>query len=224
MIKNMLHLFNSDKKKTLCFDIGANIGQFIDVNHNKFDKIIALEPVIETFNILQNNIVKYPNIIPLNYAVCNNNCEDVKFYNCLAASGVSSLNKEWLANPKSRFHYLYRAQVEIICKSTTLDKLIELYGKPDLIKIDVEGSEYECIASLNTKNDLLCFEWAAEFNEVSFKCLDHLYNLGYFNFYIQDCDAYDFRPKDDDFYSISKTKELLLNMIHQKHWGMIWCK
>ena len=79
---------------------------------------------INPYNENANKKIYHRNITPLNYAVCNNNCEDVKFYNCLAASGVSSLNKEWLANPKSRFHYLYRAQVEIICKSTTLDKLI----------------------------------------------------------------------------------------------------
>ena len=211
-------------KKTLCFDIGANIGQFLAVNHSNFDKIISVEPVVETYNILKNNISKYPHIIPLNYAVCNNNGEDVKFYNCLDDSCISSLNKEWIASPLSRFHYLNNSQVEIVCKSITIDKLIETYGMPDLIKIDVECGEYECISSLNIKNDLLCFEWASEFNEISFKCIDHLEKIGYTKFYIQDKDYYDFRPTDDQFYSSITAKNLLLTTIPKIHWGMIWCK
>ena len=76
------------KAGDLAIDIGANIGQFIDVNHNKFDKIIALEPVIETFNTLQNNIIKYPNITPLNYAVCNNDLKYISFYHCHSHGGM----------------------------------------------------------------------------------------------------------------------------------------
>ncbi len=30
----------------------------------------------------------------------------------------------------------------------TINKLIECYGVPDLIKIDVKGGEYECISLL----------------------------------------------------------------------------
>jgi FkbM family methyltransferase len=217
--------FEPERKKTLCFDIGANSGQFTEENHNNFDKIISLEPVNETFNLLQNNVKKYPHIVPLNYAVCNNNCLDVIFYNCLGASGVSSLNKEWLANPKSRFHYLYPTQVEIRCKSITIDKLIELYGMPDLIKIDVEGSEYECITSLSVKTDLICFEWGAEFSEVSIKCLNYLQKLGYTKSYIQNLDDYNFRPTDEQLNnSIEDTKIEIVKKIHKQDWGMIWCK
>ena len=57
---------------------------------------------------------------------------------------------------------------EIICKKTTIDKLIEKYGKPNLIKIDVEGGEYSCILSLTQKVDLLCFEWASEVKNMIF--------------------------------------------------------
>lgn len=102
--------------------------------------------------------------------------------------------------------------------------MIEQYGTPDLIKIDVEGGEYECISSLSQKVDTLCFEWASEVNDITFKCLDHLTSLGFTKFYIQKGDTYNFRPQDNDFYDVSTTIQLLRNMIPKEDWGMIWCK
>ena len=123
----------------------------------------------------------------------------IKFYHCKTHHTLSTLNKDWFTNPKSRFYGERNNILEIICKTITIDKLIEIYGKPDFIKVDVECAEYECISSLNTKIDILCFEWTAEYNELSFKCLDYLENLGYTKFYIQDTDNYTFRPPENEF-------------------------
>ncbi len=90
-----------------------------------------------------------------------------------------------------------------------------------MIKIDVEGGEYECITSLNQKVKMLCFEWASEVNDITFKCIDYLLNLGFTQFYIQNEDNYLFRPQDNDFYTIKKE---LSNTIPKQNWGMIWCK
>jgi hypothetical protein len=93
-----------------------------------------------------------------------------------------------------------------------------------LIKIDVEGGEYECIISLTQKVNLLCFEWASEVNDITFKCIDYLLNLGFTQFYIQHQDNYLFRPQDNDFYDIATIKTKLSNTIPKQDWGMIWCK
>jgi hypothetical protein len=71
---------------------------------------------------------------------------------------------------------------------------------------------------------LLCFEWASEVNDITFKCLDYLFNLGYTEFYIQNGDDYLFRPQDNDFYDIFNIKKKLSNTIPKKDWGMIWCR
>jgi FkbM family methyltransferase len=223
----MLHLTPKSepiiKKKTLCFDIGANIGCWSLANIDNYDKIIAIEASSITFNDLLNN--SNNKIIPLNYAVCNNNCENINFYHCYSDHVLSTINKNFYDDPNSRFHDKRFYNFTTICKSITIDKLIEIYGMPDLIKIDVESGEYDCISSLNTKNNLLCFEWSSEFSDISFKCIDHLEKLGYTKFYIQDKDDYKFIPSDNDFkYSIITTKILLLNKIHKIDWGMLWCK
>jgi FkbM family methyltransferase len=202
------------------FDIGSNIGLWSLKNIELCDKIISIEASPLTFSRLVNNC-KNDKIILLNYAVCNNNCNDITFYqaNC---DVLSTINKDWLTKDTSRFNnYPY---TEITCKTITIDKLIEQYRLPDLIKIDVEGGEYECIASLTQKVPLLCFEWASEVNDITFKCLDYLFNLGYTEFYIQNGDDYLFRPQDNDFYDIFNIKKKLSNTIPKKDWGMIWCR
>ena len=113
-------------------------------------------------------------------------------------------------------------------KTITLDRLIELYGVPDLIKIDVESAEFECISSLSQKVDTLCFEWAAETHDITFKCLHYLNEtLGYTQFFIQFQDNYTFRPKVDDYVDFDTILNQLIKIQrspNEKDWGMIWCK
>jgi hypothetical protein len=99
-----------------------------------------------------------------------------------------------------------------------------MYGVPDLIKIDVESGEYECITSLRQKVSMLCFEWASETNNITFKCIDYLYDLGFRQYYIQNSDDYIFRPNDNDYYNIITIKSKLENTIPKIDWGMIWAK
>jgi len=204
----------------MIFDIGANVGSWALANVNNCDKIIAVEASPITFQSLTNNC-RNNKIVLLNYAVCNNNGNDITFYQA-NQHVLSTINKDWLTKETSRFYNEpYR---EVICKTITLDNLIEQYGLPDLIKLDVEGGEYECITSLTKKVNLLCFEWASEINDITFKCLDYLYSLGYTKFCMQMQDNYVFRPNDNDFYDISTIKTKLSNTIPKQDWGMIWCK
>lgn len=202
------------------FDIGANIGNWALANINQCNKIISIEASPITFKKLENNC-KNDNIILVNYAVCNNNGNDITFYQAYADT-ISTINKDWLTHETSRFYnYPY---TEITCKTISIDKLIEQYGKPDLIKIDVEGGEYECVSSLTQKVDLICFEWASEINDITIKCIDYLFNLGYTEYYVQNSDNYTFRPTDNEFYDIFTIKTNLSKTIPKQDWGMIWCK
>lgn len=204
----------------LAFDIGANIGLWSLSNVNNYDKIVAIEASPFTFQKLLNN-AKHNNIVLLNYAVCNNNGNDIIFYQA-SFDTLSTINKNWLTSPESRF-YNYPF-TEIICKTITIDNLIEQFGIPDLIKIDVEGGEYECILSLSQKVKLLCFEWASEMLPMILNCINYLTNLGYTEFYIQKGDDYTFLPSSDNFYDLPTLKKLLSNMIDKIDWGMIWCR
>ena len=203
------------------FDIGSNIGNWSLSNINQCNKIISIVASPTTFSKLVDNC-KHDNIILLNYAVCNNNGKDITFYQA-ECDTLSTINKEWLTSETSRFCN-YSPYIEITCKTITIDKLIEQYGSPDLIKIDVEGGEYECIQSLTQKVKLLCFEWASETNTITYNCIDYLYTLGFTQFYVQHSDNYVFRPHDTDFYDISTTKTIVGSTVPKRDWGMIWCR
>lgn len=202
------------------FDIGANVGKWSLANIATCDKIIAVEASPDTFNKLFNNTNINPKIVCLNFAVCNSNDEYVTFYNSNADT-ISTMNKDWLDNPVSRF-YKYATYNTITCKSIKIDKLIEIYGVPNLIKIDVEGGEFECLTSLTQKVSNLCFEWASETNTITFDCIDYLEKIGFTEFSIQFEDKYTYRPQ---VYTDKSTVIQTLNKTTaKKEWGMVWAR
>lgn len=204
----------------LCFDIGANIGNWSIANLNRYEKIVAVEASPIVFNRLNNNTNKYSKIITINKAVsCING--NIDFYQ--ASNDVfSTTNKEWLCNENNRF---YGHPYKILSVPTiSLDELINIYGKPKLIKIDTEGGEYNTIKSLTSKVDYLCFEWASETETLNFNCLDYLESIGFKYFYLQMEDNYTFIPNTDDYTDIDTIKEQLSKTIKKKDWGMIWCR
>jgi FkbM family methyltransferase len=202
------------------FDIGTNLGQWAKANSNNTDKIILVEASPTTYNKLIQTCGTNNKFTCLNYAVCDNSGQDITFYDCRTHSTISTLNRDWLASPDSRF---YNEPYNVItCKSITLDNLIQTYGIPDLIKVDVEGGEYQCIKSLTQKVKLLCFEWASETNDVTFKTLDHLLSLGFTEFHLQNMDNYIFRPTT--YTTCETVRQQLRNTTPKNEWGMVWCR
>jgi hypothetical protein len=112
---------------------------------------------------------------------------------------------------------------------TSLDRLIETYGTPSFIKIDVEGHELEVIKSLTTKySGTIAFEWSEEMNKEAIETINYISDvLGHTKFYIQLEDSYTFVPDENSYI----TKEETIDMINTKWvptrhelWGMIWSK
>lgn len=201
------------------FDIGANVGKWARVNSSTASKIICVEADPATYAKLSGQCANNPNIVCENYAVCDSSSSEITFYKCTSADTISTLNRDWLADPSSRFNkYPF---VEIKCKTITIDALIDKYGVPDLIKVDVEGGEYQCIRSLTRKVDSLCFEWASETNAITFNCLEYLQSLGFTKFFLQFEDSYSFRPTT--YTSVEDVIEQLRKTTPKKEWGMMWC-
>jgi FkbM family methyltransferase len=205
----------------LVFDIGANVGNWALANYNELDNIVCVEASPYTFNRLVSNIGNRNRITCLNMAVCDSTNETVEFFHS-EADTISTLDRKWLDDPTSRF-YKYCGFHSIMVPAISLDKLIQLYGTPDLLKIDVEGAENIVIRSLSCKVQTLCFEWASEWNEKTFEGIRHLTNLGYSQFHVQDMDSYTFRPSTYEHTTESLIGRLKLTR-DKEDWGMIWCK
>lgn len=206
------------------FDIGANVGRWTLANLNAANMIVSVEADPDTFKTLQLETGFTSKIVRMNYAVTNSKKDTIDFYKC-SINTISTTNQEWLASENCRFFGNDGREYEkITCPTISIDKIIEMHGMPSLIKIDVEGGEFECISSLTQKVDCLCFEWASELKDIAFLCLGHLMSLGFSKFFIQSEDNYTFRPREEDYVDIHTIRKMLNNTVAKVDWGMIWCK
>ncbi len=142
----------------LLFDIGANRGDATLAGLQKGYKVIALEPAPRVFAELVKNFIYNPNVIPLKYAVSDTDNEVIEFYEA-EEDGLSTINKEWLTDPD--MPYVGKPYRTIKANTTTINSLVRLYGKPDLIKIDVEGAEWSVFKGMDRHQGKIAFEWTA---------------------------------------------------------------
>jgi FkbM family methyltransferase len=207
----------------LIFDIGANIGTWAVSNITPDTTIVSVEASPFTYEHLRTIVSKHKNIIPVHYAICDSGEPTITFYHCKAVGTISTLDKDWLSSPESRFGNYKNSIQAVTVPTKSLDALIAEYGVPDLIKVDVEGAELSVLSSLNRRIPLLCFEWAAEWKDKNINCIHRLRELGFTRFAVQYEDKYTWRPREllDDADSIIC---ILNTAVPKKDWGMIWAQ
>jgi len=160
----------------LCFDIGANRGDFTLAALGRGYRVISIEPAPRVFGELVKNFIYNPNVTPLRYAVSDSDFARVQFYEA-SEDGLSTLNKDWLTDKS--MPYAGKAFRTITATTITLDALALKFGVPDLIKIDVEGAEWSVLNGLSSKMGTLSLEWTYETIAEHNLQLAHLAALGY---------------------------------------------
>lgn len=205
----------------MMFDIGANVGNVSQFFSPICERVICFEA--------NPNLVRY-----LNMRFKNSNVivdgrglsdkTEIKTFNIATADTISTFSSDWINKSRFAGQYSWGNQVDV--QTTTLDSIIEEYGVPDYIKIDVEGYELEVLLGLTKllKNTIFSFEWAEEEYEKILKTIDHVKNLGYMKF--------GFSYADDVLleHQITWTEWENLDMLkdidprRKDKWGMIYFK
>lgn len=132
------------KPKDLVFDVGANVGNrvqsFLDIGC----RVVAVEPQQECYEVLERKFGNTIEVVKLGLG----EREEEKVMYLANESTISSLSEEWIESVKQDRFKNNSWDRQITIKLTTLDKLINQYGKPVFCKIDVEGYEYEVLKGL----------------------------------------------------------------------------
>ncbi|KAF3885417.1 MULTISPECIES: FkbM family methyltransferase [Nostocales] len=146
------------------FDVGANIGLFslyVSTIQEKL-KIYAFEPIPETFAVLEKNkqLHSLDNLFVFNYGLSSeNNLEKAfTFYPDMAGNSTTRPG-EILVEQESfpseiriedLFKDFFQDEKKIKCEVKTLSSVISELGisSIELLKIDVEGEEYEVLKGI----------------------------------------------------------------------------
>lgn len=195
----------------LCFDVGANRGDFTKVALEQGYDVIALEPAPRVYAELVKAFIYDKRVLCLRNAVAETNQGRVDFYECVE-DGLSTLNKEWLTKPT--MPYAGKSYQTIEVTTITLDYLAHTYGAPDLIKVDVEGAEWQVFKGLSQAYGELTFEWTFATIEEHEAQLDYLHNIGYKYFAPQYIEHHGVRPTD--YYELTSDNAKQLYIWHQE--------
>jgi FkbM family methyltransferase len=138
-------------KNSVIIDLGANIGDKTQYFHDRYKcKIICYEPNKIAFDILKKRFQKFSNIICINKGVSKNEREKKLYYHKQYendkldfSQGSSFLDNKENINSKN-FDYV---------QTLPISELLDEHKYIDLIKIDIEGYEYEIIPELITNKN-----------------------------------------------------------------------
>ncbi len=138
---NLEHINNN----SIILDIGANIGDVTDVITKKYNpNIYCYEPNIICYNHMLKRFKKNSKIKIFNVAVSNFTGEAFLYFHEKAKNIAEFNQRSSLKREKDGLDINKKVKVDCINIKEILDKHNEI----DLIKIDVEGSEYEIMPEI----------------------------------------------------------------------------
>lgn len=205
----------------LVFDIGANVGNTVEQFTLVSDRVICFEPNPSLSNKLRSRFESFSVVVDERAVSDKNGTQTFRISN---ANTISTLSEDWITN--SRFTGSYNWDNHVQVQTVTLDSIIEEYGEPDYIKIDVEGHEFEVLTSFTKllPKTVLSFEWAEEQKSKIESTIHYLNELGYNMFGFTESDKILFDNEID--WKEYKNFDLIESLIPERKekWGMIYVK
>jgi FkbM family methyltransferase len=155
---------------SLCFDVGANIGERTEALLTLGASVVAFEPQPACVRELKARCGGYKKHLHLRQTAVGNERGQAEIY-FRRSSGQASLLQDWQGEPTGE-----KLTVPLI----TLDDAISEFGVPSYCKIDVEGSELNVLRGLSHPIPLLSLEYHLSEREIdaTYACLTHLSQFG----------------------------------------------
>jgi FkbM family methyltransferase len=172
----------------LVFDVGANVGNRTRVFLALGARVVAFEPQQACARGLELTFSANPRFTLDTRALGEAAGEQVMHVS--DTDVLSTLSADWIAATRrsGRFDaYAWGDRQQVLV--TTMDAVIEAYGRPVFVKIDVEGYEYPVIRGLSAPVAALSFEFASEHLDAACRCIDHLAGLASTSFAFSEAES-----------------------------------
>jgi FkbM family methyltransferase len=185
----------------LVFDVGANQGAKTDIFLRLGARVVAVEPDEACHAILQDRFLRYrlkTQPVTLVGKAVSDGVGSVEMYIDGPASALNTISPKWanyLRDNREHFEWQHCGLTFSRSKSvetTTVEELVNLYGPPFFVKIDVEGHELNVLRGIRRPVPFLSYEINMRaFKDEGVQCVRILSKLksdGCFN-YTPDCSS-----------------------------------
>jgi FkbM family methyltransferase len=167
----------------LVFDIGANVGNRVEVFLSCKAKVVAVEPQPGCIDTLKQ---KFNRDIVIEQVGLSDS-EGVLEMHIASDSTVSTFDSSYIEETKDKFRYTeWKGSIQV--PVTTLENLIRKYAIPKFCKIDVEGFELQVLKGLRSKIPFISIEYIVpERTKAAIDCIEVLHQVspaGQFNYSI----------------------------------------
>lgn len=166
----------------LCFDVGAHVGNRVGCFRSLGARVVAIEPQPDFIRVLRFLYGRDSGVEIVPQAV-GREPGTAELFVSERTPTVTTLSQTWIDNVKrdpgfEKVRWSRGERVEVV----TLQSLVERYGEPSFVKVDVEGFEGEVLAGLAAPVRALSFEYLPASRDVAIECIDRLAGLAAYRF------------------------------------------